>query len=125
MLHVSQPGITFERPPKCGEHDSTLPPGYRFEDMVSSPLLFVTSSLISFGVLPPALTDLTVNTFYIYIGTTSSVGSGSYENRQSCLWIIYILDSISKRGSFEMSLSNTVTTTNRTPFTSIVWDRDE
>ncbi|XP_074479759.1 calpastatin isoform X7 [Sebastes fasciatus] len=34
---VIEPGITFERPPKCGEHDSTLPPGYRFEDMPPAP----------------------------------------------------------------------------------------
>ncbi|XP_037638872.1 calpastatin isoform X34 [Sebastes umbrosus] len=34
---VIEPGITFERPPKCGGRDSTLPPGYRFEDMPPAP----------------------------------------------------------------------------------------
>ncbi|XP_075316563.1 calpastatin isoform X5 [Odontesthes bonariensis] len=35
---VKEHGVTDEKGQKCGEKDSTLPPGYRFEDMTPAPV---------------------------------------------------------------------------------------
>ncbi|XP_072238734.1 calpastatin isoform X2 [Leuresthes tenuis] len=35
---VKEHGVTTEKGQKCGERDSTLPPGYRFEDMAPAPV---------------------------------------------------------------------------------------
>uniref|UniRef100_A0A8B9LKI2 Calpastatin n=1 Tax=Astyanax mexicanus TaxID=7994 RepID=A0A8B9LKI2_ASTMX len=42
---VKEPGLTSKEAKRCGEHDFTLPPGYRKEDMVSLVKLCVSVSL--------------------------------------------------------------------------------